>query len=287
MAGKSRMAVRVHGQREEAIATPSTHVVPLSACDKDMVQQCDEAHKQAELNFLKRKRKLHPETNLHQKLHPATNLLQSARKMPLCTPPSEHLSSEDISSELDELELGHTELPAQSNPVQEREEGGRIDESKGDGRQKPFDSGLSSVAEPRADGGKLGESLVNTRSNGASPYPTSSTFVAPRVRLLGPVNRTIQSPDLRPPSSAAAQCPSRTGSFGELSSLSLSGQSVRRTATETPPGVANAFEAHEMRVRCLAPKRPKVHTMQRRLRGRHHDAPPLALSFADVDQSPE
>ena len=288
MAGKSRMAVRVHGQREEAIATPSTHVVPLSACDKDMVQQCDEAHKQAELNFLKRKRKLHPETNLHQKLHPETNLLQSARKIPPCTPPSEHLSSEDISSELDELELGHTELPAQSNPVQEREEGGRIDESKGDGRQKPFDSGLSSVAEPRADGGKLGESLVNSRSNGASPYLTaSSTLVAPRVRLLGPVNRTIQSPDLRPPSSAAAQCPSRTGSFGELSSLSLSGQSVRRTTTETPPGVANAFEAHEMRVRCLAPKRPKAHTMQRRLRGRHHDVPPLALSFADVDQSPE
>ena len=286
MAGKSRMAVRVHGQREEAIATPSTHVVPLSACDKDMVQQCDEAHKQAELNFLKRKRKLHPETNLHQKLHPETNLLQSARKMPLCTPPSEHLSSEDISSELDELELGHTELPTQSNPVQEREEGGRIDESKADGREEPFHSGLSSVAEPRADGGKLGESLVNTRSNGASPYPTaSSTFVAPRVRLLGPVNRTIQSPDLRPPSSAAAQCPSRTGSFGELSSLSLSGQSVRRTTTETPPGVANAFEAHEMRVRCLAPKRPKAHTMQRRMRGRHHDAPPLALSFADVDQS--
>ena len=286
MAGKSRMAVRVHGQREEAIATPSTHVVPLSACDKDMVQQCDEAHKQAELNFLKRKRKLHPETNLHQKLHPETNLHQSARKMPPCTPPSEHLSSEDISSELDELELGHTELPAQSNPVQEREEGGRIDESKADGRQKPFHSGLSSVAEPRADGGKLGESLINSRSNGASPYPTaSSTLVAPRVRLLGPVNRTIQSPDLRPPSSAAAQCPSRTGSFGELSSLSLSGQSVRRTTTETPPGVANAFEAHEMRVRCLAPKRPKAHTMQRRLRGRHHDAPPLALSFADVDQS--
>ena len=283
MAGKSRMAVRVHGQREEAIATPSTHVVPLSACDKDMVQQCDEAHKQAELNFLKRKRKLHPETNLHQKLHPETNLHQSARKMPPCTPPSEHLSSEDISSELEELELGHTELPTlQSNPVQEREEGGRIDQSKADGREKPFHSGLSSVAEPRADGGKLGESLVNTRSNGASPYPTSSTFVAPRVRLLGPVNRTIQSPDLRPPSSAAAQCPSRTGSFGELSSLSLSGQSVRRTTTETPPGVANAFEAHEMRVRCLAPKRPKAHTMQRRLRGRHHDAPPLALSFADV-----
>ena len=285
MAGKSRMAVRVHGQREEAIATPSTHVVPLSACDKDMVQQCDEAHKQAELNFLKRKRKLHPETNLHQKLHPETNLHQSARKMPLCTPPSEHLSSEDISSELDELELGHTELPTQSNPVQEREEGGRIDESKADGREGPFHSGLSSVAEPRADGGKLGESLVNTRSNGASPYPTSSTFVAPRVRLLGPVNRTIQSPDLRPPSSAAAQCPSRTGSFGELSSLSLSGQSVRRTTTETPPGVANAFEAHEMRGRCLAPKRPKAHTMQRRMRGRHHDAPPLALSFADVDKS--
>ena len=283
MAGKSRMAVRVHGQREEAIATPSTHVVPLSACDKDMVQQCDEAHKQAELNFLKRKRKLHPETNLHQKLHPETNLLQSARKIPPCTPPSEHLSSEDISSELDELELGHTELPTQSNPVQEREEGGRIDQSKADGREKPFHSGLSSVAEPRADGGKLGESLVNSRSNGASPYPTaSSTLVAPRVRLLGPVNRTIQSPDLRPLSSAAAQCPSRTGSFGELSSLSLSGQSVRRTATDTPPGVANAFEAHEMRVRCLAPKRPKAHTMQRRLRGRHHDAPPLALSFADV-----
>ena len=280
---KSRMAVRVHGQREEAIATPSTHVVPLSACDKDMVQQCDEAHKQAELNFLKRKRKLHPETNLHQKLHPETNLHQSARKMPPCTPPSEHLSSEDISSELEELELGHTELPTQSNPVQEREEGGRIDQSKADGREKPFHSGLSSVAEPRADGGKLGESLVNSRSNGASPYPTaSSTFVAPRVRLPGPVNRTIQSPDLRPPSSAAAQCPSRTGSFGELSSLPLSGQSVRRTATETPPGVANAFEAHEMRVRCLAPKRPKAHTMQRRLRGRHHDAPPLALSFADV-----
>ena len=279
----SRMAARVHGQREEAIATPSTHVVPLSACDKDMVQQCDEAHKQAELNFLKRKRKLHPETNLHQKLHPETNLLQSARKMPLCTPPSEHLSSEDISSELEELELGHTELPTQSNPVQEREEGGRIDQSKADGREKPFHSGLSSVAEPRADGGKLGESLVNPGSNGASPYPTaSSTLVAPRVRLLGPVNRTIQSPDLRPPSSAAAQCPSRTGSFGELSSLSLSGQSVRRTTTETPPGVANAFEAHEMRVRCLAPKRPKAHTMQRRLRGRHHDAPPLALSFADV-----
>ena len=284
---KSRMAVRVHGQREEAIATPSTHVVPLSACDKDMVQQCDEAHKQAELNFLKRKRKLHPETNLHQKLHPETNLLQSARKMPPCTPPSEHLSSEDISSELEELELGHTELPTQSNPVQEREEGGRIDQSKADGREKPFHSGLSSVAEPRADVGKLGESLVNSRSNGASPYPTSSTFVAPRVRLPGPVNRTIQSPDLRPPSSAAAQCPSRTGSFGELSYLSLSGQSVRRTATETPPGVANAFEAHEMRVRCLAPKRPKAHTIQRRLRGRHHDAPPLALSFADVAYLPE
>lgn len=274
MAGYSALSGAQHEHRKETVATSPTQFVSLSACDEDMVQQCDEAHyRQAELNLCKRKQHAaYSETNLHQ----------NQRNMPLCTPPSEHLSSE---GELNEFELGHTQLLTKSDPVQESEESSLINESQAGGRKKALRSEFSSVGERRADGGRVGDSLGISRSNGASPYPSgSSTFVAPRVRFLRPVNGTIQSPDVCPPSSTAAQCsrgPSRTGSFGELSSLSLSGQSVLRTTTETPPGVANAFEAHEMRVRCLAPKRPKARTVQ----GRHHDAHPLALSFAAIDQS--
>ena len=275
MAGYSGLSVSLHEHRKETVAISHTHFVSLSACDEDMVQQCDKAHKQAELNFprCKRRRMVRPGTNLHQ----------SQRKMPLCTPPSEHLSSEGISSELDEFEMGHTQLPTQSDPVQESEESSRIDESQAGGRKEPFHSEFSSIGERRADGGRVGEnSLGVSISNGASPYP-SSTFVAPRVRSLRPVNGT-QSMDVRPPSSAGAHCPSRTGSFGELSPLSLSGvlsPLLQRNTPETPPGVANAFEAHEMRVRCLAPKRPKARTLQ----GRQLGHPLGALSFAAIDQS--
>ena len=268
MAGYSGCSsVPLHEHRKDTVATSPTHFVSLSACDEDMVRQCNEAHKQAELNFLKckRKRTVSPDNNLHK----------SQRKMPLCTPPSEHLSSEGISSELDEFEVGHTQLLGE-------QESSRIDGSQADGRKNPSHSEFSSVGERRADGGRVGESLGISRSNGASRYPSeSSTFVAPRVRLLRPVNGTTQSPDVRPPSSAGAHCPSRTGSFGELSSLSLSGQSVLRTTMETPPGAANAFEAHEMRVRCLAPKCPKARSSQSLRHGTH----PLTLSFAAIEQS--
>ena len=274
-ASSSGLRVHLHEDRAEtAVATSYAHgFVSLSACDEYMIQQCDKAHTQADL---KRKRWSWP-------CRPETNLNHGQRRVQRCTQPSEHLSSEGISSELDEFEMGHTQLPTQSDPVQESEESSRIDESQAGGRKEPFHSEFSSIGERRADGGRVGEnSLGVSISNGASPYP-SSTFVAPRVRSLRPVNGT-QSMDVRPPSSAGAHCPSRTGSFGELSPLSLSGvlsPLLQRNTPETPPGVANAFEAHEMRVRCLAPKRPKARTLQSRQLGH----PLGALSFAAIDQS--
>ena len=235
------LRLHLHENRNEAVGRSSTlDFVSLSACDEDMVQQCNKAHMQAEA--LKHKRN-GGETGRGQR-----------KKFPR-TPPSEHLSSEGVYSELDQFELGHRKHP-KSN---------RVDESgAGGSKNGPVCAKSSRVNESRVIDG-----LGISSSDGPSPHPFARPFVTPRVRSLRLVNGTTQSTDLRPLSSLYAHCPSQTGSFGELSSLSLSGvlSPLLRTSTETPPGVANAFEVHEMRVKCLAPKRPMARTLARR-----HDA---------------
>lgn len=267
-ASSSGLRVHLHEDRAEtAVATSYAHgFVSLSACDEYMIQQCDKAHTQADL---KRKRWSWP-------CRPETNLNHGQRRVQRCTQPSEHLSSEGISSELEQFELAHIQSPIQHDHIQESS---RVDEGRADGRKGPFHAEISRAGkvEPflsassarRPDASKDPRSLTLTPTPNPDQEPPS--FVTPRTRSLRAVNGAAQSTIIRPPSSVCAHCPSRTGSGGELSSLALSAGGLSplllQTSTETPPGVANAFEIHEMRVRCLAPKRPLARSL---VQGRQH-----------------
>ena len=238
---------RLHARdnRKEAIATmPALDFVSLSACDRDMVQECDDGHAQTEL----RKRSLSiagaPVGGGKRK----RTLALDARRSP-------GLSSEE-EDELGGLELRLIKLPKQRDPV-------RPQSSRGGDSPRGSDS-------PRG-----GDSLLD------GPSPRLPLAAAPLLRSLRSLHGQPGGPEvrLRPPSCTPSSVfghhpASRPGSAlksayssGSRSSLSLSGMSTlsnnlasrpSRTSTETPPCSSNAFEAHAMLVRCPAPRRPAV-----------------------------
>jgi len=240
--------LHVRDNRKEAIATmPALDFVSLSACDREMVQECDDGHAKTEL----RKR------SLCTAGAPAGGEKRK-RTLALDAPRSPGLSSEE--DELGGLELSLIKLPKQRDPV-------RPQSSRGGDSPRDSDS-------PRG-----GDSLLD--GNGSSPRPRLPLAAPPLLRSLRSLHGQPGGPEvrLRPPSctpsSVFGHCPaSRPGSAlksvyssGSRSSLSISGMSTlssnlasrpSRTSTETPPCSSNAFEAHAMLVRCPAPRRPAV-----------------------------
>ena len=280
------LRLNMRENRKEAIVTSSTlDFVALSACDKDMVQECDDTHTQTEA--LKRNRT--PPT-----ARPESGKCQ--RKLQLGAPPSEDLSSEDdLPAELGNFEM--RQLPVIS----------------GLPRKDPYRPQSSRGDDSRAGGSRAGDSLVlSSGSDNASPRLCAKPFMMPRSRSLRLVPGTrgtgVRPPSSllgRPPSSLLGEllarapsslqgrdCPSRSGSAGlhsftsvsrqsgSLSTRSLSGMSslsagLARRSTDTPPGVPNAFEVHGTLVKCPAPKRPLVCSL-----ARHRDVRGLDAALA-------
>ena len=262
--------LNVRDNRKEAIATmPALDFVSLSACDREMVQECDDGHAQTEL----RKRSFctagrSPAGGEKRKRSLALDALKSPG-----------LSSAEEEDELGGFQLRLIKLPKQRDPVRPRSSRG-ADSRCGDSPR----GGES----PRG-----GDSLFD--GDGSSPRPRLPLAAPPLLRSLRSLHGQPGGPEvrLRPPSCAPSSvfghCPasrpgSRPGSAlsarpgsalksvyscGSRSSLSISGMSTlsynfasrpSRTSTETPPCSANAFEAHAMLVQCPAPRRPAVHS---------------------------
>ena len=247
--------LHVRDNRKEAIATmPALDFVSLSACDREMVQECDDGHAQTEL----RKRSFCTAGALAGAEKRKRSLALEARRSPA-------LSSEE-EDELGGFELRLIKLPKQRDPVRPRSSRGG-DSRCGDsprGSDSPF---------------RGGDSLLDCDSS--SPRPRLPLAAPPLLRSLRSLHGQPGGPEVRvrppscTPSSVFGHCPaSRPGSAlrsvyssGSRSSLSISGMSTlsynlatrpSRTSTETPPCSSNAFEAHSMLVRCPAPRRPAV-----------------------------
>ena len=253
--------LHVRDNRKEAIATmPALDFVSLSACDRGMVQECDDGHAKTEL----RKR------SLCTAGAPAGGEKRK-RTLALDAPRSPGLSSEE-EDELGGLELRLIKLPKQRDPV-------RPQSSRGGGSHRGSDSPRGGDSPRGSDSPRGGDSLLD--GDGSSPRPRLPLAAPPLLRSLRSLHGQPGGPEvrLRPPSctpsSVFGHCPaSRPGSAlksvyssGSRSSLSISGMSTlssnlasrpSRTSTETPPCSSNAFEAHAMLVRCPAPRRPAV-----------------------------
>ena len=248
--------LNVRDNRKEAIATmPALDFVSLSACDREMVQECDDGHAQTEL----RKRSFctagrSPAGGEKRKRSLALDALKSPG-----------LSSAEEEDELGGFQLRLIKLPKQRDAVRPRSSRG-ADSRCGDSPR----GGES----PRG-----GDSLFD--GDGSSPRPRLPLAAPPLLRSLRSLHGQPGGPEVRErppsctPSSVFGHCPaSRPGSAlrsvyssGSRSSLSISGMSTlssnlasrpSRTSTETPPCSSNAFEAHAMLVRCPAPRRPAV-----------------------------
>ena len=239
--------LRVHPNRKVAVASSELDFVSLSACDEDMVQECDKA---ARAEALKRRHSGGRETNKCQR-----NAVPRA-------PQSEHNSSQDISSELGQLQEfdGRTHFPTLKDP--RRAPSCRFGESQigGGSIRGSFGESLSSLGVSSSSGTsprpRTADSPVFPGCDGASPHAFAMPSAMGRVRSLRLVKGTALSADVaRPPSSLRSRCPSQSSleaSHRGLLSLSLSG-------VPTPHGVAecDVYEGHDLLVRCPAPKRPK------------------------------
>ena len=237
----------MHPNRKVAVASFALDFVSLSACDEDMVQECDKA---ARAEALKRRRAGGHETN---KLHCQRNSVPRA-------PKSEHNSSQDISSELGQLEEYDAHFPTLKDP--RRAPSCRFGESQmgGGSLRGSFGESLSSLGvsssddTPPAGRPLTSDSLGIPRSDGASPHAFAMPSVMGRGRSLRPVRTIAVSADVRTQSSLRSRCPSRTSleaSHRGLQSLSVSGASTPNA------GIAEVYEGYDLLVRCPTPKRPK------------------------------
>lgn len=230
----SRLSVR--DNRKEAIAASLTlDFVSLSACDREMVQECEDCHAQTEArkrSFCTAKEPSGSAASTKPKRH--------RRSLVLAPPKSPALSSEGgPSSELGDfdLRLNMTKPPKQREPI-------RPQSSRG---------GDSRCGDSMFDDTSLQPTGIQSTTPGGVP---------PLLRSL----RMFADVHLRPPSSLLGYCPASRAGFSSThnsvptsSPRDLTNFSPRPPYTggeETPPGVSNAFEAHAKLVRCPAPRRP-------------------------------
>ena len=246
--------LNVRDNRKEAIVTSSTlDFVSLSACDEEMVQECDKAHTQTET----RKRSICT-------TGASDGANKRRRSMALQPVKSPSLSSEDPSSdELGGFELRLIKLPTQRDPVRPQSSRGG-DSRAGDSRggDSPFGGSLQHGPLPPGAEAPLRPPSSRPPSSlfGHGPAPRVGSALAPGW----PVNGALKRKE-RLGNSARSE--------HSRSSLSLSGMSSystnfstnptsrpSRTSTETPPCAPNAFESHAKLVKCTAPQRPSVHS---------------------------
>ena len=258
---------------------PALDFVSLSACDREMVQECDDGHAQTEL----RKRSFCTAGALAGAEKRKRSLALEARRSPA-------LSSEE-EDELGGFELRLIKLPKQRDPVRPRSSRGADsrcgDSLFGGDKDSPRQVAAKLVMPPLLRSLASYGSLAPLALGSAPLAPFSHGLPGgPGVRLRPP----SCTPSSRPASRAGSiggslfgQCPaSRAGSILDLVALnpmqrslsrssvgSISGLSTMsynltsrpsRTATETPPCSSNAFEAHAMLVECPAPRRPSTHS---------------------------
>lgn len=256
---------------------PALDFVSLSACDREMVQECDDGHAKTEL----RKR------SLCTAGAPAGGEKRK-RTLALDAPRSPGLSSEE--DELGGLELSLIKLPKQRDPVRPQSSRGADsrcgDSLFGEDKDSPRQVAAKLVMPP------LLRSLASYGS--LAPLALGSAPLAPFSHgLPGGPDVCLRPPSCTPSSRPASRagsiggslfghCPasrggstldlvalnpmqrslSRSSFVGSISGLSTMSYSLAsrpsRTSTETPPCSSNAFEAHAMLVRCPAPRRPAV-----------------------------
>ena len=262
----TRSRLRAHPNRKDAIASSVVDVVSLSACDEDMVQEC--ALKSAEA--MKRR---HAPAGGHGRSKCQRNAVPRA-------PQSEHNSSQEILSELDELEEldGRSHLPTLKDP--RRAQSCRFGESQTGGGSSlgSFGESLSSLSgsdgtSQPVDRPRTSDSLGTGPS---SPHAFASPSAMGRVRSLRLVKSAALGANARSLSSLHSRCPSRMfleASHRGLLSLSLSGASSSH-------GVAEVYEGIDLLVRCPAPRRPK------RTNNAKATAPELSQDYPPVECSP-
>ena len=279
--------LNVRDNRKEAIATmPALDFVSLSACDREMVQECDDGHAQTEL----RKR------SFCTAGRSAAGGEKRKRSLALDALKSPGLSSAEEEDELGGFQLRLIKLPKQRDPVRPRSSRGADsrcgDSLFGEDKDSPRQAAAKLVMPPLlrslASYGSLAPLGV-----GSAPLASFSHGLpgGPDVRLRPP----SCAPSSRPASRAGSiggslfgHCPasvglgrtvsmldlvalnpmqrslSRSSFVGSISGLSTMSYNLTsrpsRTSTETPPCSANAFEAHAMLVQCPAPRRPSAHS---------------------------
>lgn len=244
----ARLSVR--DNRKEAIAMSLTlDFVSLSACDREMVQECDDSHatEARKRNFCTAKE---PSAASTEPKRHRRNLVSAPPKSPA------H-SSEGPSSELGDfdLRLHMTKPPKQREPI-------RPQSSRG-GDSRCGDSMFDETS-PRPRLGMVPPLLRSLRM-------CADVHLRPPSSLLGhcPASR--------------AGCSSSLHSVPSSSPRDLTNASSRPPYTggeETPPGVSNAFEAHAKLVRCPAPRRPA--TFRRPVQNQRRPRSALALAEADL-----
>ena len=213
------LRLNVRDNRKEAIVTSSTlDFISLSACDKEMVQECDESHAQTEA----RKRIVVCTAG------PSAETKKPRRSLVVELSKSPALSSEGPSSELGDFDLRLMKLPKANDPV-------RPQSSRGGGS--------------RAGDSLLGDTSPRPRL-GVVPPLLRSLRLYDDVRFRPPSSLLGHCP-----ASLAGASSSLKSVRSSPHDLNLTSRPPR-TSTETPPGVPNAFEAHAMLVRCPAPRRP-------------------------------
>lgn len=256
----TRSRLRAQPNRKDTVASSVVDVVSLSACDEDMVQECALMSAEA----LKRR---HAHAGGHGRSKCQRNAVPRA-------PQSEHNSSQEVLSELDELEEldGRIHLPTLKDP--RRAQSCRFGESQTGGGSSlgSFGESLSSLSS--SDG--TSQPVDRPRNGPSSPHAFASPSAMGRVRSLRLVKSAALGANVRSPSSLHSRCPSRMSleaSHRGLLTLSLSGASSSH-------GVAEVYEGVDLLVRCPTPKRPK------RTNNAKARAPELSKGHPPVESSP-
>jgi hypothetical protein len=224
----------VREKRKGAVFTSTAlDFVALSACDEGMVNKCEEAHTDS------RKRRCSQETVAEAEPPKARQRMHEAELRPLSRSSfADDLTAKSPSSDKASDDIGWFEL----------------------GRKSPNQSTMADLKRP-----------ISSRGNGTLSSTSMLSICLPGQRgTLGNVS-TAGTVGVSPKegsvdddgrSRMGSRCESRMSRQDSIGS-SLSGWSsswsalpgASNFAVMTPPGASDAFQAHEMLVKCPAPKR--------------------------------
>ena len=240
----SRLNVR--DNRKEAIATSMTlDFVSLDRCGSGMVKECDDGHSHVEALKRKRDVSLHVSLACHETV-PSTKRGSVVPPTAPSPPKSECLSSSEgqslCASEIRGLVPKRIKLPLPKNPGRPQSSRGSDTSHRSPGASSECFSSVPSW--PRRPG-----SLGPPSTTGSSIMWAPGSFPPPRLLSSRHVDH----------GSECGQGHSRMGStHGSISESLSSFMGQSRSGMGTPPCAPNAFEAHQVLVKCPAPRRGPV-----------------------------